>query len=77
MPDDVECQFYAFKPLVEKCAFDSNFNAGGINVGELPSLEGSGTATRDEDGIRYMMASTPLTKIEDSILGQVLNHTTA
>ena len=72
-PEEVECQFLMFNPLINKCAFDSRYNAGGVNVGELPSPEGNGTSETDEDSIRFMLASAPLTTVEDSVVAKAVN----
>ena len=74
-PEEVECQFWIYKALVDKCAFDSRFNAGGINVEEMPDWGTAGTAAEDDSANRYFFASMPLTKVEDSVVGTVVNKT--
>ena len=75
LPEEVECQFLIYKALVDKCAFDSRFNAGGINVGEMPGLGIAGTAAEDDSANRYFFASMPLTRVGDSVVGTVVNKT--
>ena len=71
LPEEVECQFFIFKPLVNKCAYDSRYNSGGINVGVMPNLTTNGTAETDVLANRFVLASTPLTRIEDSVVAEV------
>lgn len=49
-----------FEWMVELCSTDSKFNAGGINVLELPDFSGPGSAVREEN-MRYAMAPERLT----------------
>ena len=49
-----------FASLVEKCALNSRYNAGGINVAEMPNFSGPGRA-ETEGLIRYAFAAERLT----------------
>lgn len=59
---------------MDQCAYDSRYNASDINVGEMPSVDTKGTAQEDEDGPRYVMASTPLSSTEDSMVANVASE---
>lgn len=51
-----------FEAIVERCATRSEFNAGGFNVGVMPSLDG-GDGTGVVGGeVRYVMAPRRLTR---------------
>jgi len=61
IPSSAECEVGIFLEMVEKCAYDSRFNVGSINVAELPSAEGKGTAQTGGDGVlRYALAPLAL-----------------
>ena len=49
-----------YESLVEKCAFNSRYNAGGINVAEMPDFSGPGRA-ETEGLMRYAFAPERLT----------------
>lgn len=49
-----------FESILELCSTDSRFNAGGINVEEMPDFSGDGRAVR-EGQLRFAMAPERLT----------------
>ncbi|CAD6590110.1 MAG: hypothetical protein ASARMPRED_004570 [Alectoria sarmentosa] len=49
-----------FESILELCSMDSRFNAGGINVEEMPDFSGDGRAVR-EGRLRFAMAPERLT----------------
>ncbi len=51
---------HEFEKIVNVCATDSRFNAGGINVVEMPDFGGQGRA-EIEGRMRYAMAPERLT----------------
>ncbi len=52
--------YQAFDQIVYMCASESRFNAGGINVAEMPDFGGQGRA-EIEGRMRYAMAPERLT----------------
>lgn len=50
----------SFGDIVELCSTNSRFNAGGINVEEMPDFSGNGRAVV-EGRLRYAMAPERLT----------------
>ena len=59
MPSEGQC-LGTFAAILEECSTDSRWNAGGINVREMPSFGGDGRAV--EGGkLRYAMAPERLT----------------
>lgn len=59
-PDAADCET-AFKAVVDKCASDAQGNAGNVNVEQMPSLFGDGTAV-EEGEMRWVMAPQQLTR---------------
>ncbi|KAL9065291.1 MAG: hypothetical protein Q9161_008320 [Pseudevernia consocians] len=54
-----QCQ-KRFEEIVELCSTDSRFNAGGMNVREMPDFSGDGEGIVEE-GVRFAMAPERLT----------------
>lgn len=62
MPAEEECEIEIFGGIWRKCAQDSRWNAGGVNVGVVPWEGGPGTGV-EEGEMRYLMAPTRLTPV--------------
>lgn len=57
-----ECEVGIFLELVEKCAYDSRYNAGSINMAVLPTRESQGRP-ETEGTLMYAMGPQPLNRI--------------
>ena len=60
MPSLRECEELVFRKIRDECAHDALYNAGAINVWELPDFSGDGDAVDRREG-RYLMAPERLT----------------
>ncbi len=60
VPDQEMCEWGILGEIREKCAGDSRWNAGSINVGEMPGFGGDGTAVVGGEA-RWVMAPERLT----------------
>ena len=60
VPTEYKCRTLIFGSLFEKCAVDSRYNAGSINVAELPDFSGDGRAIVQYEQ-RFLMAPERLT----------------
>lgn len=49
-PSFLECNSRIFEEIIEQCATDSRFNAGSVNVRQLPDWGDDGTAIRPHHG---------------------------
>ena len=60
MPAEEECEVEIFGGIWRKCAENSRWNAGGVNVGSVPGEGGPGTGVEGGE-VRYLMAPKRLT----------------
>lgn len=66
IPTSAECEVGIFLEMVEKCAYDSRWNAGSINVAELPSPQGEG---RPQIARALMYAMAPMALDKNGLTG--------
>lgn len=60
VPDSTACS-EVLKAIVDQCTSVGNWNAGAVNVDEMPGLTGDGTAV-DKEEMRWFMAPQQLTR---------------
>ena len=60
VPSRAGCEHRIFDPMRFQCAADGRYNAGSINVFDVPDFGGDGSGVDPGEG-RYMMASERLT----------------
>lgn len=60
LPNQFTCEHRIFSMIRRQCATDPQYNAGAINVGQLPDFGGDGTEVYPYQG-RYLMAPERLT----------------
>lgn len=61
LPTHFTCEHLIFDVIRRKCATDPRYNAGSINVGQLPDFGGDGTDLGLPYAGRYLMAPERLT----------------